>query len=155
MFGLLVDYWDDFGFWRNPFTAEDPMVGKWCNAKFVQMNKKLIYILDGHGWVQFFIFGWTNKFNRSQNNVTVSYTILPVIKHKLRSHQPKSVFVLQGIWQRHGLKHHTFYFLITPSIKLVINMQFLQQRPLNIGSHFGIAILTSTTLVSNHPVPSY
>ncbi len=23
-------------FWRHPFTAEDPLVKKWCNAKFLQ-----------------------------------------------------------------------------------------------------------------------
>ncbi len=28
-------------FWRHPFTAEDPLVSKWCNAN------KLIYIFDG------------------------------------------------------------------------------------------------------------
>ncbi len=24
-------------FWRHPFTAEDPLVSKWCNAKFLQI----------------------------------------------------------------------------------------------------------------------
>ncbi len=46
--GLLVDYCDVFyqlSFWRHPFTAEDPLVSKWCNAKFHQ--NKHIYILDG------------------------------------------------------------------------------------------------------------
>ncbi len=23
-------------FWRHPFTAEDPLVSKWCNAEFLQ-----------------------------------------------------------------------------------------------------------------------
>ncbi len=37
-----VDYCDDFNqlfglsFWRHPFTAEDPLVTKWCNATFLQ-----------------------------------------------------------------------------------------------------------------------
>ncbi len=42
LFGLL--------FWRHPFTAEDPLVSKWCNAKFLQIcfdEEKLIHILDG------------------------------------------------------------------------------------------------------------
>ncbi len=36
-------------FWRHPFTAEDPLASKWCNAKFLQIwwRNKLIYILDG------------------------------------------------------------------------------------------------------------
>ncbi len=34
-----VDYCDVFGlsFWRHPFTAEHPLVSKWCNAKFHQI----------------------------------------------------------------------------------------------------------------------
>ncbi len=39
---LLVDYCDVFimfglSFWRHPFTAEDPLVSKWCNATFLQI----------------------------------------------------------------------------------------------------------------------
>ncbi len=46
--GLLVIYYDAFisyldSFWWHPFTAEDPLVSKWCKATFLQ----LIYILDG------------------------------------------------------------------------------------------------------------
>ncbi len=35
-------------FWRHPFTAEDPLVSKWCNAKYDQIcsdEEKLIYFL--------------------------------------------------------------------------------------------------------------
>ncbi len=51
--GLLVDYCDVFiscfglSFWRHPFTAEHPLVSKWCNATFIWWRNKLIYILDG------------------------------------------------------------------------------------------------------------
>ncbi len=37
-------------FWRHPFTAEDPLVSKWWNAKFLKISsdeEKNIYILDG------------------------------------------------------------------------------------------------------------
>ncbi len=36
--GLLWCFYQ-FGlsFWRHPFTAEDPLVSKWCNAKFLQI----------------------------------------------------------------------------------------------------------------------
>ncbi len=49
--GLLWWFYQLFGlsFWRHPFTAEDPLVSKWYNAKFLQIwkkKKKLIYILD-------------------------------------------------------------------------------------------------------------
>ncbi len=52
--GLIVNYcgfYQLFGlsFWRHPFTAEDPLVNRWCNATFLQIwwRNKLIYILDG------------------------------------------------------------------------------------------------------------
>ncbi len=37
--GLLWCFYQLFGlsFWRHPFTAEDPLVSKWCNAKFLQI----------------------------------------------------------------------------------------------------------------------
>ncbi len=35
-------------FWRHPFTAEHPLMSKWCNATFLQIwwRNKLIYIWD-------------------------------------------------------------------------------------------------------------
>ncbi len=37
--GLLWCFYQLFGlsFWRHPFTSEDPLVSKWCNAKFLQI----------------------------------------------------------------------------------------------------------------------
>ncbi len=34
--GLLYSFYQLFGllFWRHPFTAEDPLLNKWCNANF-------------------------------------------------------------------------------------------------------------------------
>ncbi len=36
---LLWCFYQPFGlsFWRHPFTAEDPLVSKWCNDKFLQI----------------------------------------------------------------------------------------------------------------------
>ncbi len=35
-------------FWRHPFTAEDPLLSKWCNATFLQIwRNKLKYMMDG------------------------------------------------------------------------------------------------------------
>ncbi len=44
---VIVMFYQLFGlsFWRHPFTAEDPLVSKWCSAKL--WINKLIYILDG------------------------------------------------------------------------------------------------------------
>ncbi len=47
-YSMIVEmFYQLFGisFWRHPFTAEDPLVSKWCNATF--LPKQLIYILDG------------------------------------------------------------------------------------------------------------
>ncbi len=52
-------------FWRHPFTAEDALVGMWCNATFFQLcsdEETIAYILDDL-WVNkmsyIFHFGWT------------------------------------------------------------------------------------------------
>ncbi len=49
--GLLWCFYQLFGllFWRHPFTAEHPLLTKWCSATFLQIwwRHKLIYILDG------------------------------------------------------------------------------------------------------------
>ncbi len=53
-------------FWRHPFTAEDPLMSKWCNATFLQIcsveetNSSISYM--AWEWVHFlqmFIIGWT------------------------------------------------------------------------------------------------
>ncbi len=38
---IIVMFYQLFGlsFWRHPFTAEDTLVSKWCNAKFLLMKK--------------------------------------------------------------------------------------------------------------------
>ncbi len=49
--GLLWCVYQLFGlsFWRHPFTAEHPLLSKWCTATFLQIwwRNKLIDILDG------------------------------------------------------------------------------------------------------------
>ncbi len=39
----------EISFWRHPFTAEDTLMSKWCNVKFLNLlwwRNKLIYILN-------------------------------------------------------------------------------------------------------------
>ncbi len=39
LLALLVDYFDVLdSFYWHPFTAEDPLVSKWCNATFLQIR---------------------------------------------------------------------------------------------------------------------
>ncbi len=42
--GLLRCFYQLFGLWRHPFTAEEPLVSKWCE---IWWRNKLIYISDG------------------------------------------------------------------------------------------------------------
>ncbi len=61
--GLLWCFYQLFGlsFWRHPFTAEDPLMSKWCNAKLKLKNSSTF--LDGlrvskcssnfHFWVNY------------------------------------------------------------------------------------------------------
>ncbi len=46
--GLLWCFYQLFGCWRHPFTAEHPLVSKWCNDTFLQIwwRNKLTNILD-------------------------------------------------------------------------------------------------------------
>ncbi len=58
LFGLL--------FWRHPFTAADPLVSKWCEAKFFLIcfdevtNSSTVWMAwGGENFKQIFIFAWT------------------------------------------------------------------------------------------------
>ncbi len=57
--GLLWCFYQLFGlsFWRHPFTAEDPLVSKWCNATFLQIfsveETKSSASWMAWGWVHF------------------------------------------------------------------------------------------------------
>ncbi len=48
---IIVMFYQLFGlsFWRHPFTAEDPLVSMWCNAKFLQIcsDEETNCILNG------------------------------------------------------------------------------------------------------------
>ncbi len=70
--GLSWCFYQLFGlsFWRHPFTAEDPLVSKWCNAEFLQIcsdeerNTFTSWMTWGQvHFQQIFIFGWTVPFN--------------------------------------------------------------------------------------------
>ncbi len=61
--GLLWCIYQLFGlsFWRHPFTAEDPLVSKWCNATFLQICSHE----QTNSWMA---WGWAHFFQ--QTNVT-------------------------------------------------------------------------------------
>ncbi len=52
-------------FWRHPFTAEDLLMSKWCNAKFLQIcsneetNSHLGWPESGYIFSKFSFFAWT------------------------------------------------------------------------------------------------
>ncbi len=65
---IILMFYQLFGLsiWRHPFPANDPMVSKWCNAKFLQIcsdketNSSTSCIAWGRvHFQQIFIFGWT------------------------------------------------------------------------------------------------
>ncbi len=65
--GLLWCFYQLFGlsFWRHPFTAEHPLVSKWCNATYLQISKtnsSTSWIAWGR--VNFHFYFWMNySFN--------------------------------------------------------------------------------------------
>ncbi len=61
-------------FWRHPFTAEDPLLSKWCNATFLLIlsNRETNSSTSWMGWAQvyfqqLFIFGWNITLNLRLN----------------------------------------------------------------------------------------
>ncbi len=72
--GLLWCFYQLFGlsFWRHPFTAEDPLVSKWCNAAFLQIcsdeetNSSTSWMAWGwvhfHFWMDYSCEGHTGLF---------------------------------------------------------------------------------------------
>ncbi len=58
---IIVMFNQLFGlsFWRHPFTAEHPLVSKWWNADFLQINK-LISTLDGLSKFSAYFNFWVN-----------------------------------------------------------------------------------------------
>ncbi len=58
--GLLWCFYQLFGlsFWRHPFTAEHPLVSKWCNATFLQIWWRNKISTSWMAWGRV-IFGWT------------------------------------------------------------------------------------------------
>ncbi len=68
LFVLLWCFYQLYGlsFWRHPFTAEHPLLSKWCNTTFLQTcsDEETNSSWMAWGWVhvqQNVIFGWTNK----------------------------------------------------------------------------------------------
>ncbi len=56
--GLLSCFYQLFGlsFWRHPFTAEDSLVSKWCNATFLQIFS---HEETNSSKSRMFFLGWT------------------------------------------------------------------------------------------------
>ncbi len=66
--GLLWCFYQLFGlsFWRHPFTAEDPLLSKWCNATFLQIcsDKETHFIRTVYiGWLWLFVLLCLSSFH--------------------------------------------------------------------------------------------
>ncbi len=64
--GLLWCFYQLFGlsFWRHPFTAEDPLVSKWCSAKLFQICLDEDFLLWRHSYL-------LTSFSKKIFNLTV------------------------------------------------------------------------------------
>ncbi len=114
--GLLWCFYQLFGlsFWRHPFTAEHPLVSKWCNATFLQIwwRNKLIYILDDLR-VSTFSAKKNWGVNFSFNNYVKWHTLLLFCTWNVSfagetpRKQVPLLFVLASIGGDLGIKHQT------------------------------------------------
>ncbi len=114
--GLLWCFYQLFGlsFWRHPFTAEHPLVSKWCNATFspIWWRNKLIYILDDLRVSTFSakkkLGGWTFPLITMLNDTLYCFSALEmsVLLEKLQENKYlccRSCFH----WWWLGIKHQT------------------------------------------------
>ncbi len=96
---------------RHPFTAEDPLVSKWCSATFLQIwwRNKLIYILDGlrmstflanvHFWVNYsFLSVWRSHLNKYKSQNVMFWKITQCFKWTLRKYNFGSENSSCSIW---------------------------------------------------------
>ncbi len=83
--GLLWCFYQLFGlsFWRHPFTAEDPLVSKWCNATFLQICPDEETNLSTEKMCVWLSLMWSMIANNIQSTVvlflcanTVAYSLL-------------------------------------------------------------------------------
>ncbi len=110
---LLCCFYQLFGlsFWWHPFTAEDPLVSKWCNDEFqknlFQWRNKLIYS-SRIVWGQLFIFGWTiplkiilySLYIRLQvKDLCKSYTVIMLFACMFRVRGIHSTFRWLTVWK--------------------------------------------------------
>ncbi len=81
-------------FWRHPFTAEDPVMSMWCNAKFLQIcsdeetNSSTSWMACG--WVHFqqiFISEWT-----------IPFSVMKFPDHHIKYSTDISVWTKQTAW---------------------------------------------------------
>ncbi len=96
--GLLWCFHQLFGlsFWRHPFTAEDPLVNKWCYATFLQIcsneetNSSKVWIAWGcvhlHFWVNY-------SFKLKDSSPVLKYCLTVFITRFV----DQSWFVCQGV----------------------------------------------------------
>ncbi len=139
--GLLWCFYQLFGlwFWRHPFTAEHPLVSKWCNVTFLQIwcRNKLIYILGGprvrkysakfNYWVNYTTYYMKGNLNvKNRGNKHAQLTLATVF-----SRSKKYIVEKRGNWQdRAGFKEiksiNTMLWLFNVSGQIAVLPQFKQ-----------------------------
>ncbi len=130
--GLLWCFYQLFGlsFWWHPFTAEDPLVSKWCTAKFLQIcsDEKTNSFTSWMtwGWVcfqQFFIFGWTFPLSKYVDPHTASRKHLfccpasTPISHLVSKSSHNLMITQPQIQNPHKTAHKMFLSRLRPHLR--------------------------------------
>ncbi len=124
LFGLL--------FWWHPFTAEDPLMSKWCNTTFLQIcsdeetNSSTLWMV--WGWVHFqqiFIFVW---------NIFLYMHVKKIQGYYLCSYHftvPMKGHIVQYLWEKPQLLQNIHWLTSLPtSLSLYTPSCFLPPNPL-------------------------
>ncbi len=96
-------------FWRHPFTSEDPLVSKWCDAKCLQFcsNEETNSILNGRRTIplrsRLLV---SNTESPEQHNIWWTLPLTLIIKYQLRKYFCVMVFMNNCIYSTSSLLLH-------------------------------------------------
>ncbi len=137
--GLLWCFYQLFGlsFWRHPFTAEDPLVSKWCNATFLQICS----VEETKSFASWMAWGWVH-FSYCSFISCNKHTIQEVGLLMLLLHNVVSVIVLSSPRLVLCVLNITFKLFVTCMCRTLTSTAARSIEPTSRQKHFmaGLAV---------------
>ncbi len=115
--GLLWCFYQLFGlsFWRHPFTADDPLVSRRCNATFLQIysdeetNSFISWMAWGRvNFQRISIFGWTIALSQNVQTQWIRYRVSKELVFILKKDITRTLF-------KQNISRKNIYCTVVPS----------------------------------------